>query len=167
MTLVEVIASLALLATLLGGTVVAKGRLTRQWADARDRAEAVRLLDAQLQLWHTPPEGAVAAASSDAATRDTSGSMAAGLAYTRAPTHGQGELGPRFIWRASPLPVSETFGVTRGAGGGVEVVRYTAVRAGSAGETTLATIDLLRPAPRPAAGDDRLLMPSTARGPTR
>lgn len=52
MTLVEVVASLALLGSLLGASVIAQARLTRQWTAAQERAEAVEALDAQLTDWH-------------------------------------------------------------------------------------------------------------------
>ena len=55
MTLIEVVAGLALLGTLLGAAVVAQQRLRHQWASAHDRVEAIEALDRQLQTFTLAP----------------------------------------------------------------------------------------------------------------
>lgn len=53
MTIVEVVASLALLATLLTAVLLAKARYTRQWVLAQKRIEAVAAADQLLTDWWT------------------------------------------------------------------------------------------------------------------
>jgi hypothetical protein len=55
MTLVEVVASLALLASLLVGLLLAKARYTRQAALAERRIEAARAADRLLAAWWADP----------------------------------------------------------------------------------------------------------------
>src|SRR5829696_1110368 len=55
MTLLEVVAGLALLASLLGALVIAKARYVRQAAAADRRVEAVAAADALLAGWHQNP----------------------------------------------------------------------------------------------------------------
>lgn len=55
MTLIEVVASLALLASLLVGLLLAKARYTRQSALADRRIEAVRAVDRLLAAWWAEP----------------------------------------------------------------------------------------------------------------
>jgi hypothetical protein len=54
-TLVEAVAGLALLATLLAGLLLAKGRYTRQAALAERRLQAVAAADALLARWWREP----------------------------------------------------------------------------------------------------------------
>src|SRR4029434_11142198 len=51
MTLVEVIAGLVVLGTLLAAVTVARGRFLRQWAEADRRVPATRAADALLSEW--------------------------------------------------------------------------------------------------------------------
>lgn len=51
MTLVEVLAGLVVLGTLLAAVTVARGRLLRQWAEADRRLQATRALDVLLSEW--------------------------------------------------------------------------------------------------------------------
>ena len=67
MTLLEVVAGLALLASLLGALVMAKARYARQAAAADRRVEAVAAADELLAGWHQNPR---------ALPRDFSGSGA-------------------------------------------------------------------------------------------
>ena len=55
MTLVEVVAGLALLASLLSAIVMAKARYARQAATADRRVQAVAAADALLSGWHQNP----------------------------------------------------------------------------------------------------------------
>ena len=55
-TLIEVLAGLALLASVLAALLVAKGNLARQWATSRRRCEAVQAADALLMRWWQDPE---------------------------------------------------------------------------------------------------------------
>lgn len=92
MTLIEVVASLALLGSLLGAAVVAKGKLTRQWTASQHRAEALAALEDQFRGW----------ASADDGRRDLSGTD--GSAW---PTSGEGPLGDgRWWWRAETREVT-------------------------------------------------------------
>jgi len=126
MTLVEVVASLALLGSLLGAAVLAKGRLMRQWSVAQDRVEAVELLSAQLALWH--------GSQGQDGTEQSEGSAW--------PHSGEGPLGQdgQWWWRAEALEV-ETSQVA-----GLSVVRFTAfdpTQALTRDESPLATMDVL------------------------
>ena len=51
MTLVEVIAGLVVLGTLLAAVTVARGRILRQWGEADRRLQATRAVDAMLSEW--------------------------------------------------------------------------------------------------------------------
>jgi type II secretory pathway pseudopilin PulG len=51
LTLVEVVAGLALLSTLLVAVLTTKARVTRQWANAHRRLEAVSAADRLLATW--------------------------------------------------------------------------------------------------------------------
>src|SRR3954467_14361499 len=55
MTLLEVVAGLALLASLLGALLMAKVRYARQSAAADRRIQAVAAADALLAAWHQEP----------------------------------------------------------------------------------------------------------------
>lgn len=57
LTLIEVVAAIAILGTLLVGVVLAKSRLTRQSGAALDTMHAVRLSDALLADWWSQPQG--------------------------------------------------------------------------------------------------------------
>ncbi len=57
LTLVEVVAAIAILGTVLVGVVVSKARHTHQLALARRRTAAVRAADALIAAWWTSPEG--------------------------------------------------------------------------------------------------------------
>lgn len=57
LTLIEVVAAIAILGTLLVGVVLAKSRHTRQRVDARRTVQAVQLSDAQLSQWWCSREG--------------------------------------------------------------------------------------------------------------
>ena len=57
MTLIEVLASLAILSTVLVGLIMAKARHSRQSTEASERIEACHLADQLLQLWWTGPDG--------------------------------------------------------------------------------------------------------------
>src|SRR5438105_940290 len=55
MTLIEVLAGLALLAALLAGIVSVKARATRQWVRADQRLRAIAAADALLGTWWQDP----------------------------------------------------------------------------------------------------------------
>src|SRR3954469_13058968 len=55
LTLVEVVAGLALLATLLVAVLGTKARVTRQWAHANRRLEAIAAADKLLAAWWATP----------------------------------------------------------------------------------------------------------------
>ena len=57
LTLVEVLAALVILGTLLAGMVMAKARHTRQIALTRQRQDALRLADQLLSRWWASPAG--------------------------------------------------------------------------------------------------------------
>lgn len=56
LTLVEVLAALVILGTLLTGIVVAKSRHMRQIAQTRERLAAVRLADQLISRWWSTPD---------------------------------------------------------------------------------------------------------------
>lgn len=55
LTLIEVVAGLALLATLLVAVLTTKARVTRQWATARQQLRATDAADALLSAWWLNP----------------------------------------------------------------------------------------------------------------
>jgi Tfp pilus assembly protein PilV len=57
LTLLEVVAAIAILGTVLVGLVLAKARHVRQLAEARRLSAAVRAADSLLADWWTRPEG--------------------------------------------------------------------------------------------------------------
>ena len=80
LTLIEVVASLALLGTLLVSIVLAQGRYVRQAALAQRKLEAVEAADELLEQWTQSDEGI--------------------------PTAGEGELDRAMIWQTEGLPTS-------------------------------------------------------------
>src|SRR2546423_15614447 len=58
-TLVEVIAALVILGTILAAVLIARGRFVRQDVQARRRIEAARALDALVHGWMNGPVSAV------------------------------------------------------------------------------------------------------------
>ena len=57
MSLIEVLAGLAIAGTLLVSILTAKRGYVRQWNEAHRRQDVVRALDAQLISWWTSPKG--------------------------------------------------------------------------------------------------------------
>ena len=132
MTLIEVVASLTLLGTLLGAAVVAQQRLNRQWESAHRRARAVTALDRQLDAFTVvapePPEAMAPvqnvrplATTAPTGTKPAATVPEGAVAESAAsvwPTRAEGELsGTPWRWRAAPWDVSlddaGTIGVTR------------------------------------------------------
>ena len=58
-TLVEVLAGLVVLGTLLVSVAIARGRFIRQWSDADRKLAATAAADAQVARWLTGPPDAV------------------------------------------------------------------------------------------------------------
>src|SRR5437016_4406954 len=58
MTLIEIVAGLVILGTILASLAIARGRFARQWADADRRLAAARSLDALIAQWMdaSPPQ---------------------------------------------------------------------------------------------------------------
>src|SRR3954447_17756598 len=59
MTLIEVIAGLVILGTILASLAIARGRFARQWSAADRKLTAVRALDALVADWMNVPGSAV------------------------------------------------------------------------------------------------------------
>ena len=59
MTLIEIVAGLVILGTILASLAVARGRFARQWAAADQKLAAVKALDAQVAEWMNVPGAAV------------------------------------------------------------------------------------------------------------
>src|SRR5436309_3173648 len=59
-TLVEVLAGLLLLGTVLASALIARGRFLRQWAEADQRLAASRAADAMLATWLGAPASSLA-----------------------------------------------------------------------------------------------------------
>ncbi len=57
-TLIEVLAGLVLLGTILSSALVARGRFQRQWRAADDKLAAVRAADELVSEWIAAPAGA-------------------------------------------------------------------------------------------------------------
>lgn len=142
MTLVEVIASLALLGSLLGASVVAQSRLTRQWNAAHARGEAVEALDAQLERWRSldVPN-----------TPDILESDIVSSATIAWPISGEGPLGVEpWWWRAEQLPEQP------GEDFGISLIRYTAYDPNDLEQRAVATLDVILYQPTPTTNDPGL-----------
>lgn len=123
MTLIEVVASLALLGALLGSAVVAKSRLTQQWSAAQLRAEGIAALEAQLTIWQAqsaPENSPVSPPGSNTLANESS----LPNTITTWPTSGEGPLSvDPWRWRAEVItPTSEQESLPSG----LQLVRYTA-----------------------------------------
>lgn len=59
MTLVEVVAALVILGTILAALAVARGRFTRHWAEADRKLAATKALDALITEWTDGPFASV------------------------------------------------------------------------------------------------------------
>ena len=57
LTLIEVVAAIAILGTLLVGVVLTKSRHTRQLHRARTQASAIKAIDTLIAEWWTQPQG--------------------------------------------------------------------------------------------------------------
>jgi len=57
LTLIEVVAAIAILGTILVGVVLARSRHSRQLAQSRQQARAVRVADEQIAEWWSGPMG--------------------------------------------------------------------------------------------------------------
>jgi hypothetical protein len=55
MTLIEIVAGLVILGTILASLAIARGRFARQWADAERKLSATRALDALIATWMQEP----------------------------------------------------------------------------------------------------------------
>ena len=135
MTLVEVIASLALLGSLLGASVIAQARLARQWNAAQHRVAAAEALDAQMQVW-------------SALEHRPNGGLADTEAETVQPAtphiSGEGPLATEpWWWRAEPLQDQP------GATWGITLIRYTAFDPSDPERDAVATFDVFRYSPPP------------------
>ena len=58
-TLIEVLAGLVVLGTLLVSVAITRGRFMRQWSDADKRLQATQAADAQLAIWLATPKADV------------------------------------------------------------------------------------------------------------
>ncbi len=121
MTLVEVIAGLVVLGTLLAAVTVARGRFLRQWAEADRRLQATRAVDALLSEWLSGSPQAVPIRSQ--------GLLAGGAANQ--------------IWRTQVIKDAAAAEL------GAIVVRLEVFNTQAPRKPTL-TVDFLLPSPRPA-----------------
>jgi type II secretory pathway pseudopilin PulG len=120
MTLVEVIAGLVVLGTLLAAVTVARGRFLRQWAEADRRVQTTRAVDVLLSEWLGGSPQAV-------------------------PIRSQGPLvggAPNQIWRTHVKrdPAATALGAI--------VIRLEVFETAAPAKATMA-VDFLLPAPRP------------------
>ncbi len=122
MTLIEVVAGLALLGTLLVGIVLAKVRFTQQWTAADRRVQTVRAADELLTAWWATPGGFPRRAAGDVPGR------------------------PDLSWRTEPVsnPAVEALG-------GRAVRLQVIDRRDPAGSTDPVTVDLVLPPTAEAA----------------
>jgi prepilin-type N-terminal cleavage/methylation domain-containing protein len=56
-TLIEVLAGLVILSTILSSAVIARGRFARQWRDAEDQIAAARVAESLVSRWTAQPPG--------------------------------------------------------------------------------------------------------------
>src|SRR5687767_10901659 len=124
-TLIEVLAGLVLLGTILSSALVARGRFQRQWRMAEDKLAAVRAADELVSEWIAAPAGA-------------------------APVPGEGAVphASDLRWRASLLrdPYAQRLGA--------RVARLEILGARSGSRAVLATVEfLLQPTPPQPQGD--------------
>ncbi len=118
MTLIEVLAGLALLASLLGGLLLVKARSGRQWSAANRRLEAVAAADGLLSSWWRSPREM---------PRDDSGPV---------PDH------DAMFWRTRLVENADTRAL------GARVVRLQIVSdPGAPDATELTRVDVLLPSP--------------------
>jgi hypothetical protein len=123
MTLIEVLAGLVVLGTLLAAVTVARGRFLRQWSEADRRVQATRAVDALLSAWLSAPAEAV-------------------------PLDAQGPLDgvPGHVWRTRRMHDAAANAL------GALVVRLDVIGPAAAGREPLLTVDFLLQQPRrPAA----------------
>lgn len=126
LTLMEVVAGLALLGWLLSAVVLAKARYTRQWATANQTLLATRAADQLLTHWWSDDQ------------------------QIPVPASGQIAQPPGLEWRTMPLP-SETVEPL-----GVRLVRLEVVAKNAApGTPPLVAVDLMLPK-LDAANQDRV-----------
>ena len=131
MTLIEVVASLALLATLLGMAVVAQQRLRHQWVSARHRSEAIVALDRQLQ------DLIITRSLTSAEGIESEQDQVIGW-----PTDVEGELeGTSWRWRSSRLDGGELG--SNELIPGISVIRFEAFDPSVQPSSPLATLDVL------------------------
>ena len=109
LTLIEVLAGLAILGTLLSGVVMASVRLQRQRALAYEKLQAVEATDALLETWFSPsspsPSSSPTATSGDAGGDDDPppGRAIVGPVGSSLPRFGSGRIDERFVWRLETL----------------------------------------------------------------
>src|SRR3954454_16567129 len=80
-TLIEVLAGLVLLGTVLASVMIARGRFVRQWAQAEQRLAAVHAADAMLAQW-----------------------LSAGSQAVPVPAQGRLDDQPGYVWRTRRVP---------------------------------------------------------------
>ena len=174
MTLIEVVASLTLLGTLLGTAVVAQQRLNRQWEAAYRRAQAVAALDRQLEAFTVePPKPSEAVASArnvqssetiaPTGTKPGPTVPEGAIAETAAsvwPTRAEGELaGTPWRWRSSPWDESLDNAGTIG------VISFEAYDPADPAAEALAVLDVLTYR-SPRSADGRLSEDPTTANPS-
>ncbi len=142
MTLIEVVAALALLGAILTGVVLAKARLARQWYVAEYRLRAVEAVDDLVVGWMIADAGV--------------------------PIDAHGELTDGLVWRTrvNPERQAEALGarVIR-----LEVRREVATQEEALGATPLLTLDLLAPElrPSPQRSSEATVAPGISRNATQ
>src|SRR5688572_24670797 len=124
LTLVEVVAGLALLSTLLVAVLTTKARATRQWSHAQRKLEAVVAADRLVTAWWQDLD--------------------------RFPRRGGGRVpgGGGLAWRTAPVAKPELSGLA------VSVIRlevFDEAASGAAGRTALAAVEVVLDDARPPA----------------
>ena len=135
MTLIEVVAGLALLGSLLGAAVLAQARLTRQWSQSAHRLEAVQLLGGQLQRWDVEVQADDGTSVQQQSTEYEPRSVAAYAAAL-----GSGQLSEDFIWAAEVIEIDW---LTDSIVDAPRIVKIQAYRTQDADRVTLAAVELL------------------------
>ncbi len=117
MTLIEVLAGLVVLGTLLASMTIARGRMLRQWGEADRKLQSIRAVDALVTTWLSGP------------SRDV-------------PVNSQGALGgvPNCLWRTRAMrdPAADALGAV--------IVRVDVIESATMSAKPLVTVDFLLPA---------------------
>jgi len=133
-TLIEVLGSLVLVATLLASMLSIKSDATRQYSNARRRLQAIRAADDLLTRWWPPAPGSRSSPASEGRQRDSA---------KQYPREDSGTLpNQRLVWRTEPVDNDEITQL------GLEVIRLEILDQDQAEtDKPLAYVEIILPKP--------------------